>query len=421
MKIKVKEMDYDAVRALKAEKRKAPRRPVAAMQLLVRLASIPDLKAVHFSYQKIHMERLGKKEPCLILMNHSSFLDLKIASKLLFPRKYAIVCTSDGFVGKEKLMRAIGCIPTQKFVADTRLVSGIMHLIKKEHCSVLMFPEASYSFDGTATPLPESLGKLVKLLDVPVVMIKTEGAFARDPLYNNLQLRKVDVFAKMEYLLSAEDIREKSAVEINALLKKEFTFDYFKWQQENRVRIAEDFRADDLNRVLYKCPHCQKETGMVGKGTTLTCRHCKNEYELTEYGFLENKNGETKFSHVPDWYRWQRECVKKELENGTYRLDTEVSIYMLVDTKCIYHVGTGRLVHDKTGFCLDGCDGRLHYEQKPLASYSLYSDFYWYEIGDMICIGDRKVLYYCFPTDAKNVVAKTRLAVENLYKMCKEA
>ena len=34
-----------------------------------------------------------------------------------------------------------------------------------------MYPEASYSFDGTATPLPESLGKLVKKLGIPVVAI----------------------------------------------------------------------------------------------------------------------------------------------------------------------------------------------------------------------------------------------------------
>jgi hypothetical protein len=37
-------------------------------------------------------------------------------------------------------------------------------LLRKQDSSVLMLPEASYSFDGTATPLPESLGKCIKLL-----------------------------------------------------------------------------------------------------------------------------------------------------------------------------------------------------------------------------------------------------------------
>ena len=39
------------------------------------------------------------------------------------------------------------------------------------------------------------------------------------------------------------------------------------------------------------------------------------------------------------------------------------------------------------------------------------------EIGDMICIGNSQVLYYCFPTEGKDVVAKTRLAAEELYKL----
>ena len=67
---------------------------------------------------------------------------------------------------------------------------------------------------------------------------------------------------------------------------------------------------------------------------------------------------------------------------------------------------------------LDGkLGGKLDYTQKPSASYSLYSDYYWYEIGDMICIGNSQVLYYCFPTEGKDVVAKTRLAAEELYKL----
>ena len=45
------------------------------------------------------MEKIGKKEPCLILMNHSSFADLQIASHIFFPKRYGIVTTTDGFVG----------------------------------------------------------------------------------------------------------------------------------------------------------------------------------------------------------------------------------------------------------------------------------------------------------------------------------
>lgn len=420
MKIKTKKKSYDKVAVMTKEKARKPQKPGWIFRKLLQTLSWFDLKATKFSYNEYGMEKLGKKEPCLILMNHSSFIDLKIAETIMKSRPMNIVCTSDGFVGKNWLMRNLGCIPTNKFVTDVRLVKDMMYALRELKCSVLMYPEASYSFDGTATPLPESLGKCLKLLKVPVVMIKTYGAFSRDPLYNNLQLRAVKVSADVTYLLSPEEIKKKSADELNEILKETFTFDNFKWQQDNKIKIDEPFRADGLNRVLYKCPVCGDENSMVGKGVKLSCRKCGKEYELTEYGFLKATQGATEYPHIPDWYAWERECVRQEIIDGTYSLDVDVDICMMVNTKCIYKVGSGKLTHNKEGFTLTGCDGKLEYSQKPSASYGLYADYFWYEIGDVICIGDNDVLYYCFPKCERDIVAKTRLAAEEMYKLSRE-
>ena len=315
-------------------------------------------------------------------------------------------------------MRLLGCIPTQKFVSDMTLIRDMEYLLKEKKTSVLMYPEASYSFDGTATPLPRKMGVLLKKLGVPVVSIITQGAFARDPLYNCLQKRKVKVSADVTCLLTAQEVKEKSVRELDEILDQAFSFDNFTWQKENNVRISEPFRADGLDRILYKCPHCGTEEKMEGKGIHLTCHHCGKVWELDELGQLAAKEGETEFSHIPDWYAWERQEVRKELENGTYSLETDVKIGMMVDYKAIYMVGEGHLSHSTGGFRLTGCDGRLEYDQSPLACYGLYSDYYWYEIGDVICIGNRDALYYCFPKDAAPV-AKTRMAAEELYKLKK--
>ena len=66
----------------------------------------------------------------------------------------------------------------------------------------------------------------------------------------------------------------------------------------------------------------------------------------------------------------------------------------------------------------DVFDGKLRYEQKPLFSHCLNSDFYWYEIGDVISIGDNEFTYFCFPKENVSVT-KARLATEELYKMKK--
>ena len=432
MKIKTAKMGYEEVLALPAWEHEKPIRQRLLFRMILLLLSVWDLWMTRFTYRTVGLEKLGKDEPCLVLMNHSSFIDLKIAARLLVTRPFHVVCTSDGFVGKRWMMRLIGCIPTRKFMMDVTLVRDMVYAVRELKSSILMFSEASYSFDGTQTPLPESLGKCLKLLKVPVVMIRTNGAFARDPLYNNLQLRKVRVSAEVEYLLSPEEIARKSPQELNDILQEKFTFDYFRWQQENKIRVAEPFRADGLNRMLYKCPRCRTEGRMQGQGTKIGCRQCGETYELTEYGYLqahEDKDtestsgaetetcGQLRFTHIPDWYRWERECVRQELEAGTYRLEVPVAIYMLVNMNCVYQVGEGTLVHTKEGFHLTGCDGRLDYRKEPMASYSLYSDFYWYEIGDVICIGDARAQYYCFPQNCGDIVAKTRLATEELYKL----
>ena len=415
MKIKTKELPYEEVLRLPRPAHKPPRQPDPLLRAAFRLATAGDLKNAHFTYKTERMDAVGGG-PYLILMNHSSFIDLEIMAEIFRGKPYCIVCTSDGFVGKERVMRGIGCIPTNKFVTDVSLIADMRHALREEQCSVLLYPEASYSFDGRATPLPRKLGVMLKRLDVPVVGVLTEGAFARDPLYNCLQKRDVAVSATVRGLLTRQEIAEKSVAELDAILDEMFSFDNFAWQEKNHIEIDEPFRADGLHRILYKCAHCGAEGETEGKGTRFVCHHCGKEYELDTLGRLRALDGETEFPHIPDWYAWERGEVRREIEAGTYRLDAEVDIGMLVDFKAIYKVGSGRLVHDLDGFTLDGCGGRLHFVRPAKQCYSLYADYYWYELGDMICIGDTETQYYCFPMG--NVpVAKARLATEELYKL----
>ena len=419
MKIKVIKKPYsEIISELEANPRKhvKPVKPNIFFRTLMKLVSIPDLISTRFHCEKIGMEKLGKNEPAFFLMNHSSFIDLEIAASVLYPRPFNIVATTDGFIGKEWLMRQIGCIPTRKFVADPTLIRDMHYAIKKKRSSVVMFPEAGYSFDGRATTLPDTLGRCVKMMGVPLVMIRTFGAFTRDPLYNNLQRRKVDVSARVEYLLSKEEIAAMPDEQITALIREQFSFDSFRWQEENQISVKEPFRADGLNRILYKCPACLKEGEMEGKGIHIKCNSCGKSHTLTEYGTLTSE-GEAAFKHVTDWCDWERECVREEIESGRYTLDIPVDLLVIVDTKTLYSVGEGRLRQTKDGFHLVSDDGQINYEQKVLTSYTLNSDFNWYELGDIISIGDNKVLFYCIPKTKGDVAAKARLAQEEAYKL----
>ena len=422
MKIQTKEMDFEKAMNRPRYKHKNPKKINFFFRTLIRVLTIFGMAGTGFTYETEGLEDL-KDEPCLILMNHSCFLDMQIVSRILYPKHYCIICTSDAFVGMGGfmgwLMRAIGCIPTQKFVTDLGLVQDMTYAFKTLKTSVLMYPEASYSFDGTATALPRKMGVLLKKFDVPVIMIETFGAFSRNPLYNELQVRKgVKVSAKARCLYTKEQVRNLSVKELSDGLDEAFGFDHFKWQEEQKLEINEPFRADGLNRILFKCAHCGAEGQMEGKGIHLTCHACGKKYEMTPLGKLQALEGETEFTHIPDYSRWERQQVRQQILDGTYRMEADVKIGMLVDFQAIYMVGEGKLVHDLNGFTLTGCDGKLEYQQKPLNCYGLYADYYWYEIADVICIGNNERLYYCFPQGG-DVVAKTRMATEEMYKLYK--
>jgi len=418
MKINTRNLPYEEVLKLPRLQHRDPRKPSRFLATVVRIASMPTLLKTKFTYTTERMEQVAK-QPCLILMNHCSFTDMKLAYGIFYPRPFGIVTSVDamsGFLGK--LMRFLGCAPTHKYITDLSVIRDMEYMLKKNKTSVLMYPEAGYSFDGRATALPRKMGVLMKKLGVPVVTVITQGAFARDPLYNMLQIRDVKVSAHVKCIATAEEVREKTVAELDALLAESFSFDNFAWQRDNQISIDVPFRADGLHRILYKCPHCGTENEMEGKGIHLTCHACGKKWEMDEYGQLSACEGKTEYPHIPDWYTWQRQCVRKELEDGTYLLDTDVDIAVQVNLDGVCMIGQGHLTHDQNGFHLTGGEGKLNYQQSALASHTLYSDYYWYEIADVIGIGDNEFSYFCFPK-TKTSVTKARLATEELYRMKK--
>ena len=89
MKIKIKNASLEQALSKVAPKQKI-KKPNFLFATLVRILSTFELISTRFSFNK--QIRKSLKEPSLILMNHSCFLDLKIASKILYPKKYFIVC-----------------------------------------------------------------------------------------------------------------------------------------------------------------------------------------------------------------------------------------------------------------------------------------------------------------------------------------
>ena len=87
-------------------------------------------------------------------------------------------------------------------------------------------------------------------------MLRTHGAFHRDPLYNNLQLRKVNVSCDVELLASLDDVKNKNEKELMEIVNNAFTFDNYKWQQENKI-VVFYFILKHVIALMELQHHCQ--------------------------------------------------------------------------------------------------------------------------------------------------------------------
>lgn len=362
----------------------------------------------------------GIKPPFLLLGNHNALLDTNVAVKVLGKAESHFVIAIDGFLGREWLIRNIGSIGKRKFTNDPNLIWHLKHCVNMGDVPVL-FPEARYSLCGTTAVLPESLGMLCKFLKVPVVMLRTHGHHINHPFWNTSHDRGVKGLEEEMFLLFTEDeVKTLSPDEINRRLVEAFQYDDFAWQKEKGIKVDDPKRAEGLHKVLYQCPCCGKEFSMSSSGTRLKCDACQKEWEMTDLGELKALDGKDVFTHIPDWYEWERKNVQEEIKNGTYSSgELKVQVESLPNPKKYIKLGSGTLVHDMNGFKVQGIDfdGDPFEMIKPVESmYSCHIEYnYLFKHGDCVDLNTLDDTWYIYPEGKDFAVTKMALATEELY------
>ena len=386
---------------------------------LTYLLSAPDVSKHKCQITKVGVEDL--KPPFILLCNHNAFMDFKVATKAIFPWRANYVVAIDGYIGREKLLRDVGCICKRKFTSDTYLVRQLKQTIKNGDVAII-YPEARYSLCGTTAVLPESLGKLCKLLKVPVVTLICHGHHVNSPFWNLHDRGVKPTEAEFKLLFDPETLKQTPVEEVNRKIVEAFQYDDFAWLKERGIHITYKDRAEGLHKVLYQCPACKTEFKMSSQGITLKCNACGKQWNMSELGELKAVEGETEFSHIPDWYEWERENVKREVAEGTYSSgELSVSVNTLPNAKKFIHLGEGTMIHDMNGFTVRGTDVDGDPFEMIKTVPSLYSCHIEYEylgkFGDCVDLNTLEDTWYIYPDPSKEnfAVTKMALATEELY------
>lgn len=393
------------------------KKPCSRMHLkpIIWLLSFPAVIAHKNQLTKINME--GIKPPYILLCNHNAFMDFKVATKATFPHSANYVVAIDGFLKREWLLRLIGCICKRKFTNDTVLIRQLKTVIDRGDIAAI-YPEARYSLCGTTALLPDSLGKLCKLLRVPVVSLICHGHHINSPFWALPDRGVKHTEATMTCLFTKEQLENASLGEINEAIQKAFDYDDYKWQKEKNIHIKYKKRAEGLHKVLYQCAACKTEYQMETEGTFLRCKCCGKEWEMNELGELQATNGETEFSHIPDWYEWERKNVRAEIEAGTYEFKCKAHVNDMPKDRYI-PLGKAELTHNMQGFTLRGNYNGEPYEIKwdPRSLYSCHIEYeYLGKYGDCVDLNTLQDTFYIYPENCDFSVTKISLATEEMWK-----
>lgn len=400
---------------LRFDFQKKPITPCFLLGVAKRLISWPDLKKRNFKLTKTNMEHVSG--PYLLLVTHSSMVDFNVMLKATHPHPVNNVMTLEGFhTYTEPLMRSLGVLGTRKFISDLHLIKNIKYCLTQLGNIFVLFPEARYSLDGCTSYLPESVSKLIRLLGVPVVVLRIHGNFVTCPQWNKID-KKNHVEAEMTQILTPEQIKAMTAAEIHRVLWESFQYDDFRWQAEHQIKITHPNRAQGLHSLLYKCPACNCENETDSRGSKLWCNHCKKEWEMDEYGRLHALKGNTEFTHIPDWSNWERECVRKEIENGTYYFEDTVQVETLPSSLRFYKQGTGRFIQTPEETRLECiCYGKpytLVRSAKDLESMHIEYDYLGH--GDCIDISIPDDSFWCY-LSKRDAITKISFATEEMHK-----
>lgn len=400
------------------------KRPIRQRNFLRPITWIVSYPSIWKRRLKINRQRMeGLKPPYLLLCTHHAFMDFKVTTAAIFPHRANYVVAIDGFIKREWLLRQVGGICKRKFTNDIQLVRQIRQVLT-EHGDVLaLYPEARYSLVGTTAVLPASLGKMAKMLKVPVVVLNMHGNYLNSPCWN-LTKRGNRLEADLTQIFTTEELAKTTVAEVNKKIQEAFIYDEYAWQKKNKIIIDRPWRAEGLHKVLYQCAHCLTEYRMKTQGVQLSCDACQKVWQMSPLGELEavqmatdENRLHTEFSHIPDWYEFQRKNVRAEVVAGTYHVQVRAIVDALPNAKRYIRLGEATLSHNMEGFVLEGVfSGEPFYLTKPVSSmYSCHIEYDYFGRGDCVDLSTLDDTYYVYPQEKACSVTKMALATEELF------
>jgi len=254
---------------------------------------------------------VGKiQKPCIVLCNHGSFYDFIYAGKLLMKDKPHFVVARLYFQNKKLawLISKTGAFPKSLLSADVENAKNCFKVISSGEVLAMM-PEARLSTVGEFEGIQESTYKFIKKMNVPVYVVKINGAYLANPKWGDKMRKGGLVEANLDTLFESEELKNLSLEEIKEKIEKTLYYNEWDWLKKNPdIKYKHKTIAVGLENVLCICPKCKKKHSLKTEKNIITCENCDLQVRVDErYGL----NG-VEFENIKEWYDWQTNVIRDE-------------------------------------------------------------------------------------------------------------
>lgn len=246
------------------------------------------------------------KPPYIVLGNHTTDYDAFFIAKSFKNPLYFVMSDHISSLKVGKLIEHLVCpIPITKSTHDAGTVRGIMDVIR-QGASVALFPEGNKSFAGEMSGMKPTIGKLLKKLNVPVVIYNIEGGYFSSPRWSK-QKRKGRLHGFARKIIMPEELEKMTSEEIFDMVKEYGRVNAYEIQEKNPVEYIGENKAEGIESMLYVCPKCKQMSTLKGIGDEVICCKCDFKATYDNYGYLVTESDKLRLDELD---KMQKEIIK---------------------------------------------------------------------------------------------------------------
>jgi len=262
-------------------------------------------------------ETIGLKGPYIVLSNHVNnwdplFINCFVEEPLCF------VAAAPLFRNKflKKVLDYAGAISKTKQKNDMGTIRSML-AAKKHNRSVALFPEGNRNWNGHSDDIIYATAKLVKLLNIPVVIATIKGGYLSNPRWAATN-RKGKMTISFEKKWDIDAFSDIEVEDVYKLLNDAIKFDEIAWNEQQKIPFYGKGLANYLERYLFTCPCCKNIGTMHSDNDLFMCTSCQYKVRYNAYGWLEQVEGDLKFKYLKDWNDWQLQYLAEQSSQTSF-------------------------------------------------------------------------------------------------------